>query len=557
MKTENFIAYADFIKQEKVIKKKNKEKFRFLSIQVKLITSFLFIILVIITIMSYLLLKDYKKTIFNVISYTGTTLAEQSSSVLKQNINQKINLDFYINKELNKNKNSKFKYFALSFYKKQGKTSDFKIEYSTLNSELNTKLSTDKVKKYSRIKLSKFYYDPVNKTYLFISPARFGKVLVGFSVITYLESVIYEPYFKAQTRIIIMAFLFIYLGIILTYLIGNRISFPILLLRMSVKKISSILSSMISGEIKLSSDIIKYNDMVKTKDETKILSFEINNMTNIIKSIVPYISTSTFKHARTKDVSMKKKMTFLFTDIRNFTTMCEGMKPNKVVEVLNKYLDLQAQIISKNKGDIDKFVGDEIMASFDGANKEVNACKTGLEIRQAIEDEKSKSKSLLIDLGIGIHSGEVTFGNVGASDRKDFTSIGDTVNLAARLEGANKVYGTKSLVSESVFSKIQSKLVCREIDLIAVKGKSKPIKIYEILDIKKNIKKDLLNLKKEFEAGFKFYKKMKWEKALDSFTSTYNKFNDKTSKVFIDRIKLFIKNPPDKKWDGVFKMTVK
>ena len=163
-------------------------------------------------------------------------------------------------------------------------------------------------------------------------------------------------------------------------------------------------------------------------------------MTTVMRGVIPYISASTLKHAERESPSTEgKELTFLFTDIRGFTTLCEGMEPDKVVELLNHYLDLQSSLIIANEGDVDKYVGDEIMAQFDGPRKEINAVQGGAGDpprhggggAQGI----ARAAGTVINIGIGINTGQVVHGSVGAKDRMDFTSIGDTVNLAARLEG--------------------------------------------------------------------------------------------------------------------------
>ena len=209
---------------------------------------------------------------------------------------------------------------------------------------------------------------------------------------------------------------------------------------------------------------------------------------------------------------------------------------------------------------MDKFVGDEMMAFFSGAKKEYNACKAAMEIRKVMAEEQKKSIARglpVISIGIGINTGKVVFGPVGSSTRKDFTSIGDTVNLAARLEGANKAYGSKSLVSEAVFEKVNSFFICRELDFITVKGKTKPVKIYEILQIATKSSEKLMEIKNLFEKGLGYYRKKNWDKAESFFRECNAKYQDKPSVVFLERIQHFRQNPPPAKWNGVFKMEVK
>ncbi len=202
------------------------------------------------------------------------------------------------------------------------------------------------------------------------------------------------------------------------------------------------------------------------------------------------------------------------------------MPPKKVVDILNRYLDIETQIILDNGGDIDKFVGDEMMAFFSGPRKEINACKAAMEIRAAMREQQKISMedgTTYISIGIGINTGKVIFGSVGSQTRKDFTSIGDTVNLVARLESANKAYGSKSIISEAVFQKLRDMFICRELDFITVKGKTEPVRIYEILQqkslaVKSNIAGKLMEIKMLFEKGLSYYREQNWEESEACFS---------------------------------------
>jgi class 3 adenylate cyclase len=318
---------------------------------------------------------------------------------------------------------------------------------------------------------------------------------------------------------------------------------------------------MIKGTEKVQVAALQYDNQIKTKDEIQTLSYEVNSMVTVIKGIIPYISASTLQHSdRGEKTSVIKDLTFLFTDIRGFTTLSEGRSPDDVVQILNHYLDLQTQIILDNAGDIDKFVGDEVMAVFDGEDKEKHAAKACLSIIQAMQAEKEKSEAEnmpVVNIGIGINSGEAVFGSMGARERMDFTCIGDNVNLAARLEGANKAYNTKCLVTENVYKQIQKIYVCREIDFMTVKGKKEPVRIYEIIHEtgKGSGKHD--DIIEDFEKGLKLYRKTKWDDAMQVFKTLIDKYQDGPSSVFYDRCVIFKKNPPPPDWDGVFSLNVK
>ena len=386
----------------------------------------------------------------------------------------------------------------------------------------------------------------------------------GFSVVTYREDVLMRPYFQTQVTVFTLMAIFLYLSIILAFLVADYIVIPLLILRMNVRNTSESLSKMISGkDSRISPESLTFEDSIKTKDEIRDLSKEIGNMVSIIRGIVPYISVSTLRNAEKNSQAARsttRELTFLFTDIRGFTTLCEGLNPKDVVSVLNHYLDLETQIILNNNGDIDKFVGDEMMAFFSGPKKEQNACRAAMQIREVMIQEREKrlkEGKPVISIGIGINTGKVVFGSVGAKNRMDFTSIGDTVNLAARLEGANKAYGSKSIISEAVYSRLNDTFICRELDFITVKGKTEPVRIYEILQEKDKAAAKLMILKEEFEKGLAFYRKQKWDNAEAHFQICVNEFDDEPARIFLERIKHFRQNPLPQKWDGVFRMTVK
>ena len=336
---------------------------------------------------------------------------------------------------------------------------------------------------------------------------------------------------------------------------------PILFLRMSVNRISGTLNGMIRGRVRVSADLLRYEDKVPTRDEIKTLSLEIGDMTRVIKRIIPYISASTLKHSeRTTPLSQAKHQAILFTDIRGFTTLCEGMSPQQVVEILNHYCDLQAGIIAQHHGEVDKFVGDAVMGVFDGPTREINACRAAMAIRTAMAADRElqePEKRNLISIGIGINTGPVVFGSVGTKDRMAFTSIGDTVNLAARLEGANKEYASKTLISQAVHEKIKGAFLCREIDLLTVKGKSRPVRIYEILQERTRAAAKLVTLAESFEEGLACYRQRKWDPAAKIFSGLAERLHDAPSRVFLQRIERFKADPPPRGWDGVYALTVK
>ncbi len=187
----------------------------------------------------------------------------------------------------------------------------------------------------------------------------------------------------------------------------------------------------------------------------------------------------------------KKELTVLFSDIRGFTTLSERMTPEELVVKLNHYLQIMTDIVIHYDGTLDKYVGDEIMA-FWGApipqdNHALLACRAAVEMIERLDEMNRQWRGQglpVLDIGIGINSGPMIVGNVGSTSRMDYTLIGDNVNLGARLEGTNKIYRTHIIISEFTYEQVKDQVVVRELDLIRVKGKEKPVTIYELLDMK-------------------------------------------------------------------------
>ena len=563
----------------------------FFRIRAKLFFAFLGIISTILLSLSLLLLSNYRASILEAVGDGAKSQVEQASTTYRVNLGDSIALFEYFNRQVEQNRSAKFSYNDLTIYTnrkqefylddKTAHSQEMKAEFSTLSpgiqypyiqsiagsaadSWVTSTTASGGVFEISNPKVRTIsYISPIVK----VDTIRNGDEktkrgrLLGFSVMTFNIDTIMKPYFRTRSMVFVLTLFFLYIAIILTYIIGNYIVNPLLFLRMNVRKISDILTTMMRGQARVTSSTLVYIDCVQSHDEIKALSTEINDMVTVIRGIVPYISASTLKQAEKGVASTtRKELTFLFTDIRGFTTLCEGMNPEEVVGVLNRYLDLETEIILNNHGDVDKFVGDEMMAFFEGPLKEENACRAAMQIRHAMMEEKERREKEglpVVAIGIGINTGNVVFGSVGARDRMDFTSIGDTVNLAARLEGANKAYGSKSIITEAVYEKVKDTFLCRELDFIAVKGKNEPVRIFEILQESLNAQPKLIDIKESFEKGLAAYRARKWKEARDSFKKAADLYQDAPAQVYIERVDHFMQNQPPADWDGVFRMTVK
>lgn len=243
--------------------------------------------------------------------------------------------------------------------------------------------------------------------------------------------------------------------------------------------------------------------------------------------------------------------TVMFADIANFTTYSENKEPYEVVQKLNSFLEKIAEIIISNKGFIDKYTGDGVMAIFGAPlyteHHGEQACQTALEISRFFKEITESNQ--LLSIRIGINSDEMVVGNVGSKKKMNYTAIGDGVNTGSRLEGVNKIYGTNILISENTKKLIKGKFNLREIDSILVKGKEEPITVYEVLEEDFNTE-----VKNNYLKGLELYRKMKWNDAIKILEKNDG---DKPSKVLIERCRYYIINKPREDWDGIYTMRIK
>lgn len=262
----------------------------------------------------------------------------------------------------------------------------------------------------------------------------------------------------------------------------------------------------------------------------------------------------------------KKELTILFCDMAGFTTFSENKDPEELVMYINEFLSEMTEIILENKGTLDKYLGDAIMAFWgapiDIKDHQLLACKTALRMQEGItrlREKWSAAGDNKISIRIGINSGDVVVGNMGGKNRFDYTVMGDSVNLASRLEGANKQYGTGTMLSDSTYSAVKDFVLVRELDTIRVKGKKLPTTVYELIGLKEDVNaiEKIKQLESYFE-GLKNYKIRNFAEAKNCFQKCNELLKeDPPSKVYIERCEIYIQNPPDENWDGVFVMTTK
>jgi len=260
----------------------------------------------------------------------------------------------------------------------------------------------------------------------------------------------------------------------------------------------------------------------------------------------------------------KKDLSVMFSDIRGFTTISEQLSPEALVSLLNEYLTAMTNKVFKYDGLLDKYIGDAIMAVFgapiDQPDHALRACRTALEMMEELRNLQKKWESEgkpKIDIGIGINSGDMVVGNMGSEMRFDYTVMGDNVNLASRLEGLNKEYGTHIIISENTFERVKNDLIAREIDAVRVKGKRLPVKIYELIGEKKDAPLHEAYIR-TFEEALARYRAQQFDEAAGLFEKTLElRPGDPPSLMYLKRLVELKENPPGADWDGVFTMTRK
>ncbi len=260
-----------------------------------------------------------------------------------------------------------------------------------------------------------------------------------------------------------------------------------------------------------------------------------------------------------------RELTILFSDLVGFTSLSEGRQASELVALLNEYFDEVGQAIVRRGGTLDKFAGDSVMCFFGAPiaqdDHRARALLSALDHLRVVDSIQQRWQALgrpIIDCRIGLNSGPVVVGNIGSRDGQDYTVIGDAVNLASRLEGANKEYGSRLMASEDSLKGCESLVVTRELDSIRVKGKAIPVRVFEVLGEPGEVPRVTLEAMEIFHEGLTLYRNKQFPSAKAAFDRCLAiRPTDGPSRTFSARCDHFIAEPPDGDWDGVWKMTSK
>jgi len=255
--------------------------------------------------------------------------------------------------------------------------------------------------------------------------------------------------------------------------------------------------------------------------------------------------------------------TVLFTDLQGFTGTSEMFTPHEIVEFLNEYFGQVENIIFRNNGMLDKYTGDGIMAIFgapiENSEHAILSCRAVLDFKNLSKMQFEKAgKPVQLITRVGVNSGNLIVGNIGSSNRMDYTAIGDTVNLSARLEGVNKIYGTQNMISETTYEMVKHRILCREIDYIRVKGRDAALKIYTVIADQETADNKILEFLSIHNNALKLYRQYMYKNAIDAFREVLEiEAADTVAPVFIDRCQKLLKNPDLIDEKGIFNITVK
>lgn len=265
------------------------------------------------------------------------------------------------------------------------------------------------------------------------------------------------------------------------------------------------------------------------------------------------------------DEGESRNMTVLFSDVRNFTKISEGLEPARLSRMMNTYLTAMTRVIQKHRGTIDKYIGDAVMA-FWGAPLEDkdharHALLAAMEMQEVLVKLMPRFKAQnwpKLSIGVGINSGIMNVGNMGSEFRRAYTVLGDNVNLASRLEGLTKQYGVGIIVGEDTKQAVPE-VIYREIDRVRVKGKQTPVSIFEPVGLSESVDSTLLERVEQFHGAVAQYRVQEWDTAETTLKSLLAETTDHHTlyQLYLDRIAQYRADPPGEEWGGVFEFQIK
>ena len=346
-------------------------------------------------------------------------------------------------------------------------------------------------------------------------------------------------------------------AIILAIFISRTISQPIVQLTEETKKIK---------EFQLDSDL----EIQSPIHEVQLLSDSITSMRSSLQTFKKYVPNELVRQViQSGEVARlgghKKELTIFFSDVEDFTTITEEMIPEDLMLQLSEYLGRLATVIGEEHGTVDKYVGDGLMA-FWGAplpnpDHAYHACIAALRCQEVVAELNQawqQTGKPLFTTRIGLHTGETLVGNMGSSERMNYTVLGDSVNLASRLEAINKIYGTGIIISLSTYHLVADRFHVRPLDIVTVKGKRQGVLLYELVGEKEQTLPEQVTLSQRFTEGFDAYLVKEWDKAIDIFQHLVRRYPaDLASQIYLKRCLKLHADPPGPEWAPLTRLSSK
>ncbi|MEM7183838.1 MAG: adenylate/guanylate cyclase domain-containing protein [Spirochaetota bacterium] len=410
------------------------------------------------------------------------------------------------------------------------------------------------------------YSDKQGNIYL----GSFNRIgLAGAGIITYVlrEKALEEVYNIQRRNLIIL---------------GIALSSAILIVLYFARTITTPVLKLVEASSQIEKGVFNVDIQPAANDEIGLLTNSFIQMglgleeREKVKSILgSMIDPIVVKEAMNDMAALKRgketTITAFFSDVAGFSTISEKLTSSELAALLNEYLSAMTIILKEYDGVLDKYIGDAIVGIFN-APVDVNghclqAAKASVRMMERLEDLRAYwtannsycPEAQMMDIRIGLNTGLAKVGFMGTDDLASYTMMGDTVNLAARLEAAAKDYGVNILVSESLKNKVEEEIFCRQLDLVRVKGKDEPVRVYEIVSEMANVQENISQAGHLYEEGLRFYLMRNWNMAIQKLQESERArgSKDKAVRLLVERCETYAKNPPPDSWDGVFTRTHK